>query len=173
MTRIRRSRPRSRYDPRRRVTVTLVAAVAANGIIGAAGGMPWHLPADLARFKRLTSGHVLVMGRRTYESIGRPLPGRTTLVVSSRANWRPDGVTVVSSVDEALEQGLAIDEQVFVVGGTRVFESVLSRADRMALTLVDDCPPGDTYFPDVDWSQWVEVHREPGQGLAFVDYIRR
>ena len=155
------------------MTVTLVAAVAANGVIGRDGGLPWCLPDDLARFKRLTLGRVLVMGRRTYESIGRPLPGRTTIVVSRQPGWRADGVESAADLDAALTLAAEIDEQVFVVGGSEIFRLALPLADRLALTLVDDCPDGDTYFPDVDWSQWREVRREPHDGFAFVDYERR
>ena len=155
------------------MTVTLVAAVAANGVIGRDGGLPWHLPDDLAHFKRLTFGHVLVMGRRTYESIGRPLPGRTTIVVTSQPGRTADGVEVAAGLDEALAQAERIDEQIFVVGGSRVFAEALPVADRMALTWVDQDPEGDTYFPPVDWSQWQEVRREARPGLAFVDYERR
>jgi len=155
------------------MTVTIVAAVARNGVIGRDGGLPWHLPADLARFKRLTMGHVLVMGRRTYESIGRPLPGRTTIVVSRRQHLAPAGVIIAADVERAIEHGLTLDDMVFVVGGTTVFERALPLADELALTLVDAEPEGDTYFPAVDWSEWVEVGREPAEGCAFVHYRRR
>ena len=156
------------------MTVTLgPAAVAANGVIGRDGGLPWHLPEDLARFKRLTLGHVLVMGRRTYESIGRPLPGRTTIVLTRQPQWAAGGVEVAATLDEALDRAASIDDQVFVVGGTEVFAEALPIADRMALTLVHHDADGDTYFPAVDWAQWREVHREPHDGFTFVDYERR
>lgn len=154
------------------MTVTIVAAVAANGVIGRGGGLPWHLSEDLAHFKRVTLGHVLVMGRRTYESIGRPLPGRATVVVTRQPGWRADGVEVAASFDAALEAAAAHGPDVFVAGGSEIFRLALPLADRLALTLVDDCPDGDTYFPDVDWTQWREVRREPGDGFAFVDYER-
>lgn len=155
------------------MTVTIVAAVASNGVIGRDGGLPWRLPEDLARFKRLTMGHVLVMGRRTYDSIGRPLPGRTTIVVTRQPGWSADGVEVAAGLDDALSRAAATDEEVFVVGGSQVYAAALPVADRLALTLIDDCPHGDTYFPDVDWSRWREVRREPHDGFAFVDYERR
>jgi dihydrofolate reductase len=156
------------------VTVTIVAAVARNGVIGVGGGLPWHLPDDLRRFKELTSGHVLVMGRRTYESIGHPLPNRTTVVVTRRHSWSAgsDSVVVAHSVDEALDRAAEVDDEVFVVGGAVVFAEALPRANRLELTFVDSEPEGDTFFPDVDWSQWREVAREPGDGVAYVTFER-
>lgn len=154
------------------MTITIVAAVAANGVIGRNGGLPWHLPEDQDRFKRLTTGHVLVMGRRTYESIGRALPGRINVVVTRQPGWRADGVDVAASLDAALEASATHGSHVFVVGGSEIYRLALPLADAMALTMVDDCPDGDTYFPDVDWSQWREVRSEPRNGYTFVDYER-
>ena len=156
------------------MTITLgPAAVAANGVIGRGGGLPWHLPEDLARFKRLTIGHVVVMGRRTYESIGRPLPGRTTIVLTRQPQWTADGVEVAATLDDALSRASGIDVQVFLVGGTQVFADGSPIAHRMALTLIDQEAEGDTYFATVDWSQWREVQREVHDGFTFVDYERR
>jgi dihydrofolate reductase len=157
------------------VPVTIVAAVARNGVIGVDGGLPWRLPDDLRRFKALTLGHVLVMGRRTYESIGRPLPGRTTVVVTRNASWDPGahGVVVASGVREAVDAAAAIDDEVFVVGGAQVYAGALPLTDRLELTLVDDEPDGDTVFPTVDWDEWFEVGREDDDGVAYVTYERR
>jgi dihydrofolate reductase len=156
------------------VSVSVVAAIARNGVIGAGGGLPWHLPDDLRLFKETTLGHVLVMGRRTYESIGRPLPGRTTVVVTRSAGWSPgwDEVVVAHDVEEALERGRAIDEEVFVVGGGELYAAALPHADRLLLTFVDLEPDGDTTFPDVDWDAWRETTREPGDGWVRVTYER-
>lgn len=159
------------------MTVTLVAAVARNGVIGRDGGIPWKLPGEQARFKATTMGHVLVMGRRTYESIGRPLPGRTTVVVTGQHGWqplggRPDGVLVATSVESALRVAAGIDEQVYVVGGARVYADGLPRADELLITWVDAEPQGDTYFPDLDWSAWAESDREQHDGWALVRYVR-
>lgn len=154
--------------------VTIVAAVARNGVIGVDGGLPWRLPEDLRRFKELTLGHVLVMGRRTYESIGRPLPGRTTVVVTRRPGWDPGSELVLTApgVREAVERAAEVDEEVFVVGGERVYEDALPLADRLELTLVDAEPEGDAHFPEVDWSDWYEVMREEHDGWAYVGYER-
>jgi dihydrofolate reductase len=157
------------------VAVTIVAAVARNGVIGVDGGLPWRLPDDLRRFKTLTLGHVLVMGRKTYESIGHPLPGRATVVVTRSSDWDPgfDEVVVAAGVEEAIGAAKAIDDEVFVVGGAEIYAAALPVADRLELTLVDDEPAGDTTFPDVDWDEWLELRREQGDGVAYVAYGRR
>ena len=154
--------------------VTIVAAVARNGIIGVDGGLPWHLPDDMRRFKELTLGHVLVMGRRTYESIGRPLPGRTTVVVTRSEGWDSGSneVLVAGGVPEAIDVAAAIDDEVFVVGGAQVYADALSLADRLVLTHVDAEPEGDTRFPEVDRREWRELGREEGDGVAYVTYAR-
>lgn len=153
--------------------VTIVAAVAANGVIGRDGGLPWHLPDDLRVFKQLTRGHVLVMGRRTYDSIGRPLPERTTVVVTRQPGWQADGVLTASGVPEALARAAEVDDEVFVVGGSEVFRLALPVADRMVLTRVDSRPDGDTVFPPVDWAGWRETERVPYDGFELVTYERR
>jgi dihydrofolate reductase len=156
------------------VAVTIVAAVARNGVIGVDGGLPWHLPGDLRRFKELTLGHVLVMGRKTYESIGRPLPGRTTVVVTRSAGWDPGPgeVVVARDLPDAIAAAASIDDDVFVVGGAQVYAAALPLADRLELTWVDAEPAGDTRFPDVDWSEWRELRREAGDGYAYATYAR-
>ncbi len=152
--------------------VTIVAAVARNGVIGAGGGLPWHLPDELRLFKETTLGHVLVMGRRTYESIGKPLPGRTTVVVTRRPDWSPgaEAVVVAHGIDEALTRARAIDEEVFVVGGGELYAAALPLADRLLLTHVDQEPEGDTMFPRVDWSAWREIRRDRGEGWERATY---
>ena len=155
------------------MTVTIVAAVARNGVIGVDGGLPWHLPDELALFKELTMGHVLVMGRRTYESVGRPLPGRTTVVETRQPDWHgAEGVLRAGSVAAALELGATADDEVFVVGGAQVYAEALPLADRLALTFVDAAPEGDTRFPEVDWSRWRETARLAGKGWTRLMYDR-
>jgi len=141
--------------------VTLVAAVADNGVIGDDGDIPWRIPADFAHFKALTLGHVLVMGRATYESIGRPLPGRTTVVLTHNPDWHADGVLVAADLGAALDRAAGIDEEVFVVGGASVYAEALGRAHAQVLTEVHLSPEGDTRYPEFDRSQWVETRREP------------
>jgi dihydrofolate reductase len=153
------------------VGVTIVAAVADNGVIGREGGLPWRIPDDLQRFKRLTMGHTLVMGRRTFESIGRALPGRRTIVVTRSVSWSTEAdVTIVHGLHEALEA--AGDDDVFIVGGAEIYRLALPLADRMALTEVHQSPEGDTWFPSPEWSDWREVRRHHCGGHSFVDYER-
>lgn len=142
------------------MTLTLVAAVADNGVIGDGGDIPWRIPADFAHFKALTLGHVLVMGRATYESIGRPLPGRTTIVLTRDPAWAADGVLVASGLDDALALAAEIDDEVFVAGGAAVYAQALERADAQVLTEVHLSPAGDTAYPDFDRADWIEVRRE-------------
>lgn len=137
--------------------ISVIVAVADNGVIGAQGMMmPWHLGADLARFKKLTLGHPIIMGRKTYETIGRPLPGRTNIVISRNIDYEANGCTVVDSIQAALEQAQAKDSsEVFVIGGATIFKAVMPLADRLYLTQVHGRPEGDVYFNynPADWRQ--------------------
>jgi dihydrofolate reductase len=156
--------------------ISIVAAVARNRVIGAGGRLPWRLPEDLKRFKQLTTGAPVIMGRKTHESIGRPLPGRRNIVVTRRraASW--EGCAVAHSLDEAL--ALAGDApQVFVIGGAELYAEALPRADRLYLTLIDAEFAGDAQFPEFDPAAWREVEREngvsaSGLGYSFVTYQR-
>jgi dihydrofolate reductase len=142
--------------------VTLVAAVADNGVIGHEGGIPWRIPADFAHFKALTLGQVLVMGRATYDSIGRPLPGRTTVVLTRDPSWTAaEGVLVARDLDEALELAAGLPGEVFVAGGAGVYAQALERAHAQVLTEVHLSPEGDTHYPDFDRTRWIETRREP------------
>jgi len=145
----------------RGLRLTLVAAVADNGVIGHEGAIPWRIPADFAHFKALTLGHVLVMGRATYDSIGRPLPGRTTIVLTRDQAWRAEGVLAARSLDEALDLAAGLTDEVFVVGGAGVYAEALDRAHAQVLTEVHLSPPGDTRYPAFDRAGWVEARRDP------------
>ncbi|HEY3395718.1 MAG TPA: dihydrofolate reductase [Lacipirellulaceae bacterium] len=137
--------------------VSIIAAVAENGVIGRDGNLPWHLSADLRRFKQLTMGHTVIMGRRTWESIGRSLPGRRMVVVSRQPGYHVDaqGIEVAASLDDALKRAAALgDDEAFVIGGETLFKEALPRADRLYYTSVRANVSGDVYFPDVEWSQW-------------------
>ena len=134
--------------------ISLVAALSRNRVIGARGAIPWRLPDDQRFFKELTSGHCLVMGRATFESIGRLLPGRTTVILSRRPDYEVAGATVVPDLDAALELARARGEQeVFVVGGAAVYAAALPRADRLYLTRVDAVVEGDVFFPDFEQAE--------------------
>lgn len=134
---------------------TLVVAMASNRVIGRGNQLPWRLPADLAYFKQVTMGHPVVMGRRTYESIGRPLPGRLNIVVTRNRAFRAPGCTVVGSLDEAWKAAGDAGE-VCVIGGTSLFAEALALADRIHLTEVQADVPGDTFFPEFDRGMWTE-----------------
>lgn len=150
-----------------------IAAVARNGVIGSAGDIPWRIPEDWARFRRLTLGEVLIMGRRTYDSIGRPLPGRTTVVVTRDPGWRVDGVRVAATVRDALEQAADLrPATIFVAGGGEIYRSAWDRLTRLEVTEVDQEPPGDVSFPIIDSARWRCVRREAHVGFAFVTYTR-
>lgn len=158
---------------RSRARVTLVAAVGSNGVIGRDGVLPWPPTGDLKQFKALTTGHVLVMGRKTYDSIGRPLPQRISVVVTRRTGWKgPDEVVVSHDVDGALDLAGELDGEVFVIGGAQLYAQAYARADRMVLTHVDAAPEGDVWFPEVDWAQWREVESVPYEGYRVATYER-
>lgn len=152
--------------------VTIIAAIARNGVIGVGGDLPWRLPGDLPRLKAMTVGHVVVMGRRTYDSIGRPLPDRETVVVTRSPDWSADGVHVAHSVPDALELAAKLDHEIFVFGGAEIYRQTLDIADRLEITEVHAEPDGDTYFPDVDWSRWHETARVRNDGFDYVTYVR-
>lgn len=158
--------------------IALIAALARNRAIGLAGRMPWHLPDDLKRFKQLTLGHAIIMGRKTFESIGRPLPGRTNLIVSRQLTTPPAGCEMHSSLEQALASPAASGE-VFVIGGGEIYALTLPMAQRMYLTHINAEFPGDTFFPPFEASQWRETaritHRHAGVppfDYAFVNYER-
>ncbi|ADO08307.1 type 3 dihydrofolate reductase [Pantoea sp. Bo_2] len=138
--------------------ISLIAALAADRIIGMENAMPWDLPADLAWFKRNTLKKPVIMGRLTFESIGRPLPGRLNIVVSSKPGTT-EGVTWVTSLDEAL-QAAGDAEEIMVIGGGRVYEQMLKRADRLYLTHIDAEVEGDTQFPDYEPDEWQSTFSE-------------
>ena len=159
--------------------LVLIAAVAENGVIGAEGGMPWHYPADLRHFKATTTGHPVIMGRRTYDSIidglGHPLPDRTTVVLSRQQLELPAGVMLADSVADAIAAARAAPggSTVYVGGGASVYEQCLADADRLVITEVPGRPDGDTYFPEIDSRRWTEHSRRSEGELAFVRYGRR
>lgn len=156
--------------------LALIAAVAANGVIGAGNALPWHLPADLRRFKATTLGHPVIMGRRTYESIGRALPGRANLVVTRQAGFDAPGCTVVGSLAAARAAARSADEA-FVIGGGELYREALPAADRLYVTEIHASFAGDALFPPIDPREWREVAREVHEGEApfrfdFVRYER-
>lgn len=140
--------------------ISLIVAMDADGVIGADGGMPWHLPEDLRWFKRNTRGKPILMGRKTFESIGRPLPDRRNLVMTRRTGCDIPGVEVVGDLDTAIARAGAAEE-LMVIGGAQVYALALASADRLLITSIDARYGGDTRFPDVDWTRWRLVADEP------------
>ena len=167
------------------VCLSVIVAAAENGVIGRDNALPWHLPEDLRYFKRVTMGKPLVMGRRTFESIGRPLPGRTNIVISRNPHFRAAGVKVVPSLDDALQlaRDIALAEDVgelLVIGGAQIYAEVIPRADRLYLTRVHAIVEGDAFLPPINWHEWSESSRERHRGsgenphdYSFLVYERR
>ena len=167
------------------ITLSLIVACAENGVIGRNNALPWHLPEDLRYFKRITMGKPSVMGRKTWESIGRPLPGRTNIVISRNPGFLAEGARVVPTLDAALELAESIalidgTEELMVIGGAQIYAEALPRAGRLYLTEVHAPVEGDAYLPRIDWVQWRESYRERHEATApnpydysFVVYERR
>lgn len=149
--------------------LTLIAAVGRNGVIGDGADMPWHLPEDLAFFKGTTTGGVLVMGRGTWDSIGRALPGRRTIVLTRQHGWSAPGAIVAHSLTEALL--VAGEGEIFIAGGGDLYAQTIGVASRLLITEVDQEPPGSVVFPPIDPARWREVSRRSGPGLEWVDLL--
>jgi dihydrofolate reductase len=149
--------------------LNIVVALAANGVIGRDGGLPWHVPADLKHFRQITWGHPIVMGRRTHESIGRVLPGRLNIVISRDPHCAAGGAVVVRDLDAALAAAGEVPE-VMIVGGAAVYAAALPRATRLFLTEVDAVVDGDVRFPDFERSAWRETARESHRGEGEFNY---
>jgi dihydrofolate reductase len=151
--------------------VTMIAAVGRDGAIGDGEGMPWHLPEDLKHFKQATMGHPMIMGRRTFDTIG-VLPGRRSIVVTRQPEWFHAGTEAARSVAEALTLAGPADE-VFVIGGGEIYREFMPYAARLLITEVEQSPGGSVTFPEIDRSQWQETARENREGFAWVTYVRR
>jgi len=133
---------------------TIVVAMGRNREIGKENQLLWHLPKDLKHFKEITSNHPIIMGRKTYESIGKPLPNRTNIVISRKIDWFEEGILIVGSIKEALKFAKKIDENVFIIGGGNIYEQTIDLADKIEITLVDATLEADTYFPKIDEKNW-------------------
>jgi dihydrofolate reductase len=153
------------------MTITLIASVAENGVIGADGDLAWRDSDDLRRFKKLTLGHPVLMGRRTFESIGRPLPDRRNIVLTHRSRWSAAGVEVAHSIPEALE--LVGERDLFVIGGGAVYAETIDLADRLEITHIEQHLPGDTHFPTITAAGWERIRVDHREGYSWVSYRRR
>tara|TARA_S200000501_G_scaffold203934_1_gene191791 strand:+ start:219 stop:707 length:489 start_codon:yes stop_codon:yes gene_type:complete len=134
--------------------ITIVAAIASNNVIGQKNSLPWDIPEDLKRFKQLTSGHTILMGRKTYDSIGRPLPNRTNIVMTKDTNYQKEGVEIVFDEKEALNLIKDLNQEVFIIGGSKIYELFEPRATSLMITRVLKDFEGDAFFPDINWSNW-------------------
>ena len=139
--------------------ISIIVAVASNGVIGDKNSLLWHIREDMVHFRTTTSGHPVIMGRKTYDSIGRPLPKRTNVVITRDANLTIEGCTVVHSLEEAVSM-FDSAEEVFVIGGAQIYAQALPLAERIYLTVVGKEYEGDTSFPDIDYAEWIELSRE-------------
>ena len=139
--------------------ITLVAAIASNNVIGKENSLPWNIPEDLKRFKQMTSGHTILMGRKTFDSIGRPLPNRQNIVMTKDKNFEQEGIKVINDFDEALELIKESNEDIFVIGGSKIYELFEPVANSLAITRILKDFEGDAFFPDINWELW-QIEKE-------------
>lgn len=158
--------------------ISVIAAMSENRVIGRDGSLPWHLPTDLARFKAITTGHTVIMGRKTFESVGQPLPNRRTIIITRNDDYQCAGVFIAHSLDEALDHA-AREDEIFILGGEAVYRIALPRADRLYLTIIHATIEGDTYFPTLNFDDWklvederYEVDDRHAYGFSFRRYER-
>lgn len=154
---------------------TIVVAMGEKNEIGADNKLLWHLPKDLKHFKDLTSGHPVIMGRKTYESIGKALPNRTNIVISRKKDWFQEGILIVGSIKEALKFAKKIDEEVFIIGGGNIYEQTMEKADKLEVTLVKTELKADIYFPKIDpkvWKKTNEIFHEKDEKNEFDFYFQ-
>ncbi len=142
--------------------ISLIWAMDENRVIGKDNQLPWHLPADLKFFKKTTMGHPIAMGRKTHESIGKPLPGRENIIITRNKEYQSDGCTVLYSVNELLQHSEQLDEEVFIIGGAEIFKAAFPTANRLYITKIYDVFEGDTFFPEINLDEWNLISREKG-----------
>ncbi|THE10388.1 dihydrofolate reductase [Bacillus timonensis] len=142
--------------------ISLLLAMDKNQLIGKDNDLPWRLPADLAYFKRVTMGHPIIMGRKTYDSIGRPLPGRENIIVTRDTSYKAEGCMVIHSIEEIVKMSEETQQELFVIGGAEIFKEILPNTDRLYITEIDEEFEGDTYFPAFDKSEWKVISKEKG-----------
>ena len=160
--------------------ISLIWAMDKNRVIGKDNRLPWHLPADLQFFKRVTMGSPIAMGRKTFESIGKPLPGRENIVITRNPSFKPEGCRTVSSVQELIRAYQDLDTELFIIGGADIFKQVLPYADRLYVTLIHESFEGDTFFPDFEIDEWQLESREKGikdeknvYDFEFLSYVKK
>ena len=150
--------------------ITIIAAIGKNNELGKGNQLLWHLPEDLKYFKKMTLEHPIIMGRKTYESIGKPLPNRTNIVVSRKENWFEEGILIVPSIKEAIKHAKKINEQIFIIGGGNIYEQTIDLADCLKITQVDFQTKADAFFPKIDeniWQKTNEIHHPKDEKHAY------
>jgi dihydrofolate reductase len=159
--------------------ISIIVAVAEGGVIGGGGDLLWHISEDLRRFKQITSGHTVIMGRKTYDSIGRPLPKRRNIVITRNGEWSAEGCERAESLEQAIAM-CAGEEEVFIIGGGEIYRQSMALADKLYLTQVNKPYEGDTYFPEIRPEEWLEVARESFERgekfehpFEFIDLVRK
>jgi len=157
--------------------LSLIVAIAQNRVIGADNALPWHLPEDLKRFRALTTGHHIIMGRKTYDSLNKLLPNRTTVIVTRNPQYKVPGALIAHSLADAIKQAVN-DDEVFLIGGAELYRDGLNLADKLYLTEIDASFEGDAFFPEINLAEWVEIHREThvsekGLPFSYITYQRK
>lgn len=159
--------------------ITIIAAVASNNALGKDNQLIWHLPADLKRFKKVTLGHHIIMGRKTFESLGKPLPKRTTIIITRNKNYKQEGCIVVNSLKQAIKAAKE-DENPYILGGAEIYKQAIEIADKLDITLVNQSFEADAFFPEIDFTIWKETSREDfkaddknNYNFSFITYLRK
>lgn len=159
--------------------ITIIAAIANNNALGKDNQLIWHLPADLKRFKKVTLNHHIIMGRKTFESLGKPLPNRTTIIITRNKEYKQEGCIVVNSLVEAIKAAKD-DENPYILGGAEIYKQALSIADKLDLTFVHHSFDADAFFPEIDFNNWIETSREDFKSdeknkydYSFVTYLKK
>lgn len=147
------------YSP----VVSIIVAMSENRVIGRDGDLPWHISTDLKRFKQITTGHTVIMGRKTYESVGKPLPNRTNIVITRQLNYNPAGVSIAASLDNAMKSAEESEDEIFIIGGGEIYKQAVEKSHRLYLTIIQAEIEGDTFFPEINEEEWkvVEEERHP------------
>ncbi len=141
-----------------------------NRLIGKGNDLPWRIPGDLKKFKEVTSGNIVIMGRKTYESIGKPLPNRINIVITRNKDYKAEGVFIFTSIDEALRKASVFHKEIFFIGGGSIYKEILDRVDTMYISHVKGEYEGDTYFPEIDFSKWSKESVEEFDEFSFIRY---
>lgn len=153
--------------------ISLIVAYDKNRLIGREGDLPWRIPEDLKKFKEITSGNIVIMGRKTYESIGKPLPNRINMVITRNKDYKPEGVFVFSSIKDALRKASVFHKEIFFIGGQSIYNEVLDKVDTMYISHINEEYEGDAYFPEVDFSSWKKDLVEEFDKFDFIRYIKK